>query len=85
MKKLIMICLLIGACAHAPVPTTQIIEVPVPVTPKHIDLKPCPTIPIIGLTPDSDWDSRLKAWNSSVVLQAGCIKSLENVIKEINK
>jgi hypothetical protein len=85
MKRLIILCLLLGACAHAPVPATQVIDIPIVIQPRHIDLPSCPELPILALTPDSTWDQRLPAWYASITIQAGCIESRDNIIRELNK
>jgi hypothetical protein len=82
---LLGLALLNGACAHAVIPTTQVVDIPVPVQPKHVELTPCPVLPIIALTPDSDWDLRLKSWDSSISILMGCVEARDKIIGEIGK
>jgi hypothetical protein len=85
--KLFLVGLIIGlvttSCAHAP--ATQIVDVPVPVHAKQIDLKACPKVPIVDLTPESSWDQRLSAWNATIVILQGCLDSRNQIILELNK
>lgn len=73
----------ISSCAHAP--ATQIVDIPIATQAKHIDLKPCPELPINQLTTASTWDQRLSAWYASLTIQQGCIKARDQIIQEINK
>lgn len=84
MKKLILVAsLFLGACATCPRP--EIVETPIAIHAKHISLDSCPLLPIYSLGPDSNWDLRLKAWEATVIILQGCVKSRDQIIEEINK
>jgi hypothetical protein len=82
---LLGLALLNGACAHVAPPATQIVDIPVIVQPKSVAITPCPVLPIIALTPDSDWDLRLKSWDSSISILMGCVEARDKIIGEIGK
>ena len=75
--------LVLTGCAHAP--TTQIVEVPVATPIKHVDLQVCPVLPILALTAESTWDSRLPAWQASLMILQGCYDAEHKILLEIFK
>ena len=75
--------IVISGCAHAP--ATQIVDIPIPVQAKKIDIPVCPDRPIDSLKPEDSWDTRLKAWNSSLIILRGCWIADETILKSLNK
>jgi len=75
--------LVLTGCAHTP--TTQIVEVPVSVPIKHVDLPSCPVLPILALTADSTWDARLPAWQASLMILQGCYDADRKILQEVFK
>jgi hypothetical protein len=76
--------LAVSSCAsNCPKPT--IIETPIAIQAKHIDLEPCPLLPIYNLLPTDTFDVRLKAWDATIVLLKGCVDSRDKIIQELNK
>ena len=78
---LIIFLTLVG-CAHTP---TTVVEVPVAVPIKHVDLPTCPVLPILALTADSTWDARLPAWQASLIILQGCYDADRKILNEIFK
>ena len=74
---------LLGACATCPKP--EIVQTPIAIHAKQIDLKACPKLPIIDLTPESNWDARLSSWSATIVILQGCLDSRNNIILELNR
>lgn len=86
MKNFIIILgLFIGACSTCPKVLPTVVEAPISVHATHIDAPECPVLPIYGLSKDSNWDVRLKAWDASLIILKGCDQAKGNIIKELNK
>jgi hypothetical protein len=85
MKKLIILSLILGACATAPKTVTTAVDIPIAVRPNHIDIPDCPVLPINGLSKDASWDLRLKAWEASMLIEGSCASAYKNILEELNK
>lgn len=85
MKKLIILSLILGACASTPKTVTTTVEIPVSTHASHVAIPDCPALPINSLAEDASWDQRLHAWDASLVILKGCVEVRQNLLNEINK
>lgn len=85
MKKLFIICLLLGACAGTQPTLPKEVDVPIAVLPNKIQIDPCPALPLDSLKPEADWTTRLHAWAASIEILQGCVDARDKVITEFNQ
>lgn len=86
MKKLIIaISLVLTSCATCPKVEPTVVETPIAIRASHIDVPSCPELPIVGLSIDSNWDIRIKAWEATIVILKGCEANERAILEDLNK